>query len=57
MLGKLLNQPVPLKGFHTGLTWLDDHSQLYDKLRTVSKDGGSEQDAECKTRIGVFKIY
>ncbi|MCK7531804.1 MAG: hypothetical protein MZV63_12660 [Marinilabiliales bacterium] len=41
------------EGYHTALTWLDDHSELYETLRTNRQDGDAQQDAECKTRTGI----
>jgi len=33
-LAPLLESACAAEGFHTGLTWLDDRSELYDKIRT-----------------------
>ena len=33
-LEKLFESICAAEGYHTGLTWLDDRSTLYDKLRT-----------------------
>jgi hypothetical protein len=48
MLGKLFESVCAAEGFHTGLAWLDDHSQLYDKLRTVVKMGALNRMLNAK---------
>jgi len=47
-LGKLFESACSAEGFHTGLTWLDDHSQLYDKMRTVVKMGALNRMLNAK---------
>jgi hypothetical protein len=47
-LGKLFESACAAEGFHTGLTWLDDHSQLYDKMRTVVKMGALNRMLNAK---------
>jgi hypothetical protein len=39
LLAPLFESACAEEGFHTGLTWLDDRSQLYDKIRTGVKMG------------------
>jgi hypothetical protein len=34
ILARLFESVCATEGFHTGLTWLDDRSELYDKIRT-----------------------
>jgi hypothetical protein len=48
LLGKLFESACAAEGFHTGLTWLDDHSQLYDKLRTVVRMGALNRMLNAK---------
>lgn len=47
-LGKLFESACAAEEFHTGLTWLDDHSQLYDKLRTMVKMGALNRMLNAK---------
>ena len=39
LLAILFESACAIEGFHTGLTWLDDRSQLYDNIRTGVKLG------------------
>jgi len=39
LLADLFESACASEGYHTGLTWLDDRSELYDKLRTEVKMG------------------
>jgi hypothetical protein len=48
LLGKLFETVCAAEGFNTGLTWLDDHSLLYDKLRTVVKMGALNRMLNAK---------
>ena len=48
ILGKLFESACAAEGFHTGLTWLDDHSLLYDKMRTVVKMGALNRMLNAK---------
>ena len=48
LLGKLFESVCAAEGFNTGLTWLDDHSLLYDKLRTVVKMGALNRMLNAK---------
>jgi hypothetical protein len=56
LLGKLFESTCALEGFHTGLTWLDDHSQLYDKLRTVVKMGALNRMLNAKPGLVYSKF-
>jgi hypothetical protein len=47
-LGKLFESACTAEVFHTGLTWLDDHSQLYDKMRTVVRMGALNRMLNAK---------
>ena len=39
MLANLFETACAKEGFNTGITWLDDRSDLYDKLRTEVRMG------------------
>jgi hypothetical protein len=39
LLASLFDSACTTEGYHTGLTWLDDRSELYDKLRAEVKMG------------------
>lgn len=39
LLANLFESACAAEGYHTGLTWLDDRSELYDMLRTEVKMG------------------
>lgn len=47
-LGTLFESVCALEGFNTGLTWLDDHSQLYERLRTLVKMGALNRMLNAK---------
>jgi hypothetical protein len=47
-LGKLFESACAAERFHTGLTWLDDHSLLYDKMRTEVKMGALNRMLNAK---------
>ena len=47
-LAKLFESACASEGFHTGLTWLDDHSQLYEKIRTGVKMGAINRMLNAK---------
>jgi hypothetical protein len=55
-LGKLFESACAAEGFHTGLTWLDDHSQLYDKLRTEVKMGALNRMLNAKPGLVYSKF-
>jgi len=48
MLAPLFESACAEEGFNTGLTWLDDRSQLYDKIRTVVKMGALNRMLNAK---------
>ena len=56
LLGKLFESTCALEGFHTGLTWQDDHSLLYDKLRTVVKMGALNRMLNAKPGLVYSKF-
>jgi hypothetical protein len=47
-LGKLFESACAAEGFHTALTWLDDHSQLFEKLRNVVRMGALNRMLNAK---------
>jgi hypothetical protein len=55
-LGTLFESACAAEGFHTGLTWLDDHSQLYDKLRTTVKMGALNRMLNAKPGLVYSKF-
>jgi len=55
-LGKLFESVCAAEGFHTGLTWLDDHSQLYDKMRTVVRMGALNRMLNAKPGLVYSKF-
>jgi len=48
LLANLFESACTAEGFHTGLTWLDDRSQLYDKIRTGVKMGALNRMLNAK---------
>ncbi len=56
MLGALFESACAAEGFNTGLTWLDDHSQLYDKLRTTVKMGALNRMLNAKPGLVYSKF-
>lgn len=48
MLASLFESVCAAEGFYTGLTWLDDRSELYDKLRTGVKMGALNRMLNAK---------
>ncbi len=48
LLAPLFESACAAEGFHTGLTWLDDRSQLYDKIRTGVKMGALNRMLNAK---------
>lgn len=48
LLAVLFESACASEGFHTGLTWLDDHSQLYDTMRTGVKMGALNRMLNAK---------
>jgi hypothetical protein len=55
-LGKLFESACAAEGFNTALTWLDDRSQLYDKLRTVVKMGALNRMLNAKPGLVYSKF-
>ena len=55
-LGKLFESACAEEGFHTGLTWLDDHSRLYDKIRTGVKMGALNRMLNAKPGLVYSKF-
>ena len=48
LLANLFESACSAEGFHTGLTWLDDRSFLYDKIRTGVKMGALNRMLNAK---------
>ena len=48
LLANLFESVCAAEGFNTGLTWLDDRSQLYDKIRTEVKMGALNRMLNAK---------
>jgi hypothetical protein len=48
LLANLFESACAAEGFNTGLTWLDDRSQLYDKIRTRVKMGALNRMLNAK---------
>ena len=48
LLANLFESACAAEGFHTALTWLDDRSQLYDKIRTGVKMGALNRMLNAK---------
>ena len=48
LLGKLFESACASEGFNTGLTWLDDHSELYEKMRTIVRMGALNRMLNAK---------
>lgn len=48
LLGSLFESVCAAEGFYTGLTWLDDRSDLYEKLRTGVKMGALNRMLNAK---------
>ena len=55
-LGKLFESACAAEGFHTGLAWLDDHTLLYDKMRTVVKMGAINRMLNAKPGLVYSKF-
>jgi hypothetical protein len=56
LLAKLFESACEAEGFHTGLTWLDDRSQLYDKIRTGVKMGALNRMLNAKPGLVYTKF-
>ena len=48
LLANLFESVCAAEGFHTGLTWLDDRSLLFDKIRTGVKMGAINRMLNAK---------
>jgi hypothetical protein len=48
LLAPLFESACAAEGFHTGLTWLDDRSQLFDKIRTGVRMGALNRMLNAK---------
>jgi len=48
ILARLFESVCAAEGFHTGLTWLDDRSELYDKIRTEVNMGALNRMLNAK---------
>jgi len=48
LLGTLFESACAAEGFNTGLTWLDDRSMLFDKMRTVVRMGALNRMLNAK---------
>jgi hypothetical protein len=56
LLGPLFETACAVEGFNTGLTWLDDRSQLYDKVRTVVRMGALNRMLNAKPGLVYTKF-
>jgi len=48
LLGNLFESACASEGFNTALMWLDDRSQLYDKMRTIVRMGALNRMMNAK---------
>lgn len=56
LLSSLFESTCASENFHTGLTWLDDHSELYDKIRTEVKMGALNRMLNAKPGLVYTKF-
>ena len=56
LLANLFESACAAEGFHTGLTWLDDRSDLFDKLRTRVKMGALNRMLNAKPGLVYTKF-
>jgi hypothetical protein len=56
VLAELFESACATEGFHTGLTWLDDRSGLYDKMRTEVKMGALNRMLNAKPGLVYTKF-
>jgi hypothetical protein len=56
LLANLFESACAAEGFHTGLTWLDDRSELYDKLKTGVKMGALNRMLNAKPGLVYSKF-
>ncbi len=56
LLANLFESACAAEGFNTGLTWLDDRSELYDRLRTDVKMGALNRMLNAKPGLVYTKF-
>ncbi len=56
VLASLFESACAAEGFNTGLTWLDDRSELYDKMRTEVKMGALNRMLNAKPGLVYTKF-
>ncbi len=56
LLAKLFESVCAAEGFNTGLTWLDDRSDLYDKMRTEVRMGALNRMLNAKPGLVYMKF-
>ncbi len=56
LLANLFETACAREGFNTGLTWLDDRSELYDKIRTMVKMGPINRMLNAKPGLVYVKF-
>jgi len=56
VLAGLFETACAMEGYNTGLTWLDDRSTLYDKIRTVVKMGALNRMLNAKPGLVYSKF-
>ena len=56
VLARLFDSACAAEGFNTGLTWLDDRSELYDKIRTEVKMGSLNRMLNAKPGLVYTKF-
>lgn len=56
LLANLFESACATEGFNTGLTWLDDRSELYDKIRTGVKMGALNRMLNAKPGLVYTKF-
>ena len=56
MLANLFESVCATEGFNTGLTWLDDRCNLFDKVRTVVKMGALNRMLNAKPGLVYTKF-
>ena len=56
LLGELFESVCAAEGFNTGLTWQDDRSDLYDKLRTEVRMGALNRILNAKPGLVYMKF-
>jgi hypothetical protein len=56
VLANLFESACAAEGFHTGLTWIDDRSELFDKLRTIVKMGALNRMLNAKPGLVYTKF-